>query len=316
MRVVTMGVHVLDVLVRPVDAIPEGQGATLVEDIRMTAAGTAGGTALSLAKLGASVRSAGAVGADATGDMLVQLLRKAGIDTGFLVRRTGTATSASVLPIRPSGDRPSLHLLGANITYGVDDVPWDALAEADHLHLGGPELIGVDAAARILHFAKEHGLTTSVDLLAPGVLGSFEQIAAALPYVDHLLPNDDQVLGFSGEDDLVAGAKKLVGAGAGLVAVTRGGDGALLVTAEGTEPVPAFEIDVVDTTGCGDAFSAGFVFGIGLGRTPHDAAVLGNAVAALVAQGLGSDHGDFDLAAADAFAATGTRRAQAGDRPA
>ncbi|MGY4923432.1 carbohydrate kinase family protein [Streptomyces sp. 900105755] len=316
MRVVTMGVHVLDVLVRPVDAIPEGQGATLVEDIRMTAAGTAGGTALSLAKLGASVRSAGAVGADATGDMLVQLLRKAGIDTGFLVRRTGTATSASVLPIRPSGDRPSLHLLGANITYGVDDVPWDALAEADHLHLGGPELIGVDAAARILHFAKEHGLTTSVDLLAPGVLGSFEQIAAALPYVDHLLPNDDQVLGFSGEDDLVAGAKKLVGAGAGLVAVTRGGDGALLVTAEGAEPVPAFEIDVVDTTGCGDAFSAGFVFGIGLGRTPHDAAVLGNAVAALVAQGLGSDHGDFDLAAADAFAATGTRRAQAGDRPA
>ncbi|MGY5006903.1 carbohydrate kinase family protein [Streptomyces sp. 900105755] len=309
MRVVTMGVHVLDVLVRPVDAIPEGQGATLVEDIRMTAAGTAGGTALSLAKLGASVRSAGAVGADATGDMLVQLLRRAGIDTGFLVRRPDTATSASVLPIRPSGDRPSLHLLGANITYGVDDVPWDALAEADHLHLGGPELIGVDAAARILHFAKEHGLTTSVDLLAPGVLGSFEQIAAALPYVDHLLPNDDQVLGFSGEDDLVAGAKKLVGAGAGLVAVTRGGDGALLVTAEGAEPVPAFEIDVVDTTGCGDAFSAGFVFGIGLGRTPHDAAVLGNAVAALVAQGLGSDHGDFDLAAADAFAATGARRA-------
>ncbi|WP_406444056.1 carbohydrate kinase family protein [Streptomyces sp. NBC_00631] len=309
MRVITMGVHVLDVLVRPVDAIPEGQGATLVEDIRMTAAGTAGGTALSLAKLGAAVRSAGAVGADATGDMLVQLLGRAGIDTGFLVRRADTATSASVLPIRPNGDRPSLHLLGANITYGVDDVPWDALAEATHLHLGGPELIGVDVAARILHFAKEHGVTTSVDLLAPGVLGSFEQIAAALPYVDHLLPNDDQVLGFSGEDDLVAGAKKLVGAGAGLVAVTRGGDGALLVTAEGAEPVPAFEIDVVDTTGCGDAFSAGFVYGVGLGRTPYDSAVLGNAVAALVAQGLGSDHGDFDLAAADAFAAKSARRA-------
>ncbi|MFD8815994.1 carbohydrate kinase family protein [Streptomyces sp. NPDC059627] len=309
MRVVTMGVHVLDVLVRPVDAIPEGQGATLVEDIRMTAAGTAGGTALSLAKLGATVQSAGAIGADATGDMLVQLLGKAVIDTGFLVRRADTATSASVLPIRPNGDRPSLHLLGANITYGVDDVPWDALADATHLHLGGPELIGVDVAARILHFAKEHGVTTSVDLLAPGVLGSFEQIAAALPYVDHLLPNDDQVLGFSGEDDLLAGAKKLVGAGAGLVAVTRGGDGALLVTAEGAEPVPAFEIDVVDTTGCGDAFSAGFVYGIGLGRTPYDSAVLGNAVAALVAQGLGSDHGDFDLAAADAFAATAVRRA-------
>ncbi|MFG3296184.1 carbohydrate kinase family protein [Streptomyces sp. NPDC048179] len=309
MRVVTMGVHVLDVLVRPVDAIPEGQGATLVEDIRMTAAGTAGGTALSLAKLGAEVLSAGAIGSDATGDMLVQLLDRAGIDTGFLVRRIDTGTSASVLPIRPNGDRPSLHLLGANVTYGLDDVPWDALAEASHLHLGGPELIGVDVAARILHFAKEHGVTTSVDLLAPGVFGSFEQIAAALPHIDHLLPNEDQVLGFSEEDDLVAGAKKLIDAGAGLVAATRGGDGTLLVTAEGTETVPSFEIDVVDTTGCGDAFSAGFLRGIGLGRTPHEAAVLGNAVAALVAQGLGSDHGDFDLAAVDAFAAASARRA-------
>ncbi|MFG2936736.1 carbohydrate kinase family protein [Streptomyces sp. NPDC048282] len=309
MRVVTMGVHVLDVLVRPVDAIPEGQGATLVEDIRMTAAGTAGGTALSLAKLGADVLSAGAIGNDATGDMLVRLLDRAGIDTGFLVRRIDTGTSASVLPIRPNGDRPSLHLLGANVTYGLDDVPWDALAEATHLHLGGPELIGVDVAARILHFAKEHGVTTSVDLLAPGVFGSFEQIAAALPHIDHLLPNEDQVLGFSEEDDLVAGAKKLIDAGAGLVAATRGGDGTLLVTAEGTETVPTFEIDVVDTTGCGDAFSAGFLRGVGLGRTPHEAAVLGNAVAALVAQGLGSDHGDFDLAAVDAFAASSARRA-------
>ncbi|MGW3144969.1 carbohydrate kinase family protein [Streptomyces sp. NPDC001177] len=303
MKVVTLGVHVLDVLVRPVETIPEGQGASLVEDIRMTAAGTAGGTALTLAKLGASVRSAGAIGSDPTGDMLVQLLGRAGIDTELLVRRADTSTSTSVLPIRPNGDRPSLHLLGANITYGLDDVPWDAIAEATHLHLGGPELIGVDVAARILSHAKEHGVVTSVDLLAPGVLGSFEQIAAALPYVDHLLPNDEQVLGFSGEEDLVAGAKKLLGAGAGLVAVTRGGEGALLVTGEGTETVPAFAIDVVDTTGCGDAFSAGFLRGVGLGRTPRESAVLGCAAAALVAQGLGSDHGDFDLAAADAFAA-------------
>lgn len=304
MKVVTMGVHVLDVLVRPVEAIPEGQGATLVEDIRMTAAGTAAGTALTLAKLGARVRTAGAIGTDPTGDLLVRLLDKAGIDTGLLVRRIDTSTSASVLPIRPNGDRPSLHLLGANITYGLDDVPWDAVAEATHLHLGGPELIGADVAARILAHAKEHDVVTSVDLLAPGELGTFDQIEPLLPYVDYLLPNDDQILGFSGEGDLVTGAKKLVAAGAGLVAVTRGGDGALLVTAEGTEAVPAFEIDVVDTTGCGDAFSAGFLRGISLDRTPREAAILGSAAAALVAQGLGSDHGDFDLAEADEFSMT------------
>lgn len=304
MKVVTMGVHVLDVLVRPVEAIPEGQGATLVEDIRMTAAGTAAGTALTLAKLGARVRTAGAIGTDPTGDLLVQLLNKAGIDTELLVRRVDTSTSATVLPIRPNGDRPTLHLLGANITYGLDDVPWDAVAEATHLHLGGPELIGAEVAARILAHAKEHGVVTSVDLLAPGELGTFDQIEPLLPHVDYLLPNDDQVLGFSGEEDLLTGARKLVAAGAGLVAVTRGADGALLVSADGTETVPAFEIDVVDTTGCGDAFSAGFLRGISLDRTARESAVLGCAAAALVAQGLGSDHGDFDLAEADEFSMT------------
>lgn len=296
-----MGVHVLDVLVRPVEAIPEGQGSVLVEGIEMAPAGTAGGTAVTLAKLGATVRTAGAIGTDPTGDLLVTLLAKSGVDTGFLARRDGVPTSASVLPIRPNGDRPAFHLLGANPTYGPADVPWDALREADHLHLGGPELLGPDNATRILKFAREHGVTTSVDLLAPGSLGSFELIGPFLPYVDWFLPNEEQILGFTGSTDLDEGCQRLLAEGVGVVAVTRGADGARVVNATGTWDVPAFPITVVDTTGCGDAFSAGFVVGARLGREPHDAAVLGCAAAALVAQGMGSAYGDFDLASADAL---------------
>jgi sugar/nucleoside kinase (ribokinase family) len=299
MNVITMGVHVLDVLVRPVEAIPEGQGSVLVEGIEMAPAGTAGGTAVTLAKLGATVRTAGAIGTDPTGDLLVNLLAKSGVDTGFLARRGGVPTSASVLPIRPNGDRPAFHLLGANPTYGPDDVPWDALRDADHLHLGGPELMGPDNATRILRFAREHDVTTSVDLLAPGSLGSFELVGPFLPYVDWFLPNEDQVLGFTGESELDAGCRRLLAAGAGVVAVTRGAAGARVVTATDTWDIPAVPVTVVDTTGCGDAFSAGFVVGARLGREPHDAAVLGCAAAALVAQGMGSAYGDFDLATAD-----------------
>src|SRR6202042_3355767 len=90
--------------------------------------------------------------------------------------------------------------------------------------------------------------------------------------------------------------------GVGCVAATRGAEGAVVVDAGGERAVPAFAVDVVDTTGCGDAFSAGFLRGLALGRDPAAAATLGCACAALVATGLGSDHGDFDLAAADAFA--------------
>lgn len=304
MTAIMMGVHVVDVLARPIEEIPAGQGGQLVDEIRITPAGSAGGTAVTLAKLGAHVRSAGAIGTDALGDVMLELLGRFGIDTSLLVRREGVQTSASVLPIRPDGSRPAFHVIGANGTYGAGDAPWDDVAAATHLHLGAPEFMGGEDAARILAHAREHGAVTSADLLAPGDQAGaiLDWIAPALPHLDYLLPNDEQVLGLSGQDDLVAGCRALVERGVGCVAATRGGDGAVVVDSGSIEHVPAFAIDVVDTTGCGDAFSAGFLRGLSLGRSRPDAAVLGCAAAALVAQGLGTDHGDFDLAAADAFA--------------
>jgi sugar/nucleoside kinase (ribokinase family) len=305
MRAIMMGVHVLDVLVRPVEEIPAGQGGQLVEQIKITAAGSAGGTAVTLAKLGAHVRSAGAIGTDAVGDMLVSQLERFGIDTSLLVRRDDAQTSASVLPIRPDGSRPSFHVIGANQTYGPDDVDSDALADATHLHLGGPEFMGGEAAAKVLSSAREQGLVTSADILAPGEQAAqiVDWISAAFEHLDYVLPNDDQVMALTGTDDVESGCRALIERGVGCVAATCGADGVVIVDAGGVEMVPAFDIEVVDTTGCGDSFSAGFLRGLSLGRSRRDAALLGCAAAALVAQGLGTDHGDFDLAAADAFAA-------------
>jgi sugar/nucleoside kinase (ribokinase family) len=127
-------------------------------------------------------------------------------------------------------------------------------------------------------------------------------VAGALPHVDWFFPNDEQVLAFTGAGDLESGCRALIDRGVGCVVATCGADGVLIADADGTEQVPAFHVDVVDTTGCGDSFVAGFLRGLSLGRGRHDAAVLGNAAAALVAQGLGSDAGEFDLEAADEFA--------------
>jgi sugar/nucleoside kinase (ribokinase family) len=303
MKAIAMGVHVLDVLVRPVETIPEGQGGQLVDQIRIGPAGSAGGAAITLAKLGAEVYSAGAIGTDPVGDMLVTLLQRHGVDVSLLVRRNEVQTSASVLPIRPNGERPAFHVVGANGTYGPGDAPWQAIASATHLHLGGPEFMGGEAAARILAHAREHGVVTSADVLAPGEPGLLEWIGPALPQLDYLLPNGEQVVALTGATDVIEGCRALVERGAGCVAATCGADGVVIVDANTTEVVRAFAVDVVDTTGCGDAFSAGFLRGLALGRDRREAAVLGCATAALVAQGLGSDHGEFDLAVADAFAA-------------
>src|SRR5207248_8573550 len=240
MRAIVMGVHVLDVLVRPVEAIPEGQGGELVDQIRITAAGSAGGAALVLAKLGAEVQSAGAIGTDAVGQMLTALLERDGVDTSLLVKRDDVQTSASVLPIRPSGERPAFHVVGANATYGPDNARWDAIEAATHLHLGGPEFMGGEAAAKILGRARDGGAVTSADILAPGDPGLLEWVAPAFPHLDYLLPNDEQVLGFTGASDLVDGCRTLVERGVGCVAATCGGDGVVIVDADSDESVPAF----------------------------------------------------------------------------
>jgi sugar/nucleoside kinase (ribokinase family) len=195
-------------------------------------------------------------------------------------------------------------VIGANGAYPADDAPLDAIAEADFLHFGGPEFMGGEAASGVLSHARANGAVTSADVLAPGDPGLLEWIGPALPELDYFMPNDEQVLGFTGASDLEDGCRALVERGVGCVAATRGAQGVLLVDGDGASRVPAFKVDVVDTTGCGDSFVAGFLRGLSLGRSRHDAAVLGCAAAALVATGLGSDAGDFDLAAADEFART------------
>ncbi|WP_435770337.1 carbohydrate kinase family protein [Nocardioides sp. SYSU DS0651] len=299
--VAAVGVHVLDTHVVGVESIPDGSAGQVVETIRMSPAGTAGGTAVVLARLGASVRSLGAIGADPIGDTLVALLQREGVDTTGLVRKPDAQTSASVLPVRPNGDRPAWHCIGANGAFTLADLAPDALDGVTHLHLGGPEFLGGEAAAELLGRARAAGVTTSVDVLAPGDPDLLAWIEAALPHTDFLLPNDEQVLGFTGASSLADGARALVARGAGCVAVTQGRRGALVATADGVTEVPAYAVEVVDTTGCGDAFSAGFLRGLSLGRPPVDAARLGCATAAQVAGGLGTDAGSYTLASVQEF---------------
>ena len=308
-RALAIGVHVLDIHVRHVETIPSGSDGALVEQIRMSPAGTAGGTAVVLAKLGAEVASVGATGADPLGRVLRELLAEHEVDVSGLVTKDEVQSSASVLPVRPNGDRPAWHCIGANGALTLDDIDLDAVAAADVVLLGGPEFLGGDAAATLLEHARAHGTVTAVDMLAPGDPDMLDWVGAALPHADYFLPNDEQLLGLTGASTLEEAASALLDRGVGCVAATCGASGALVASAaDGAVRVPAFAVDVVDTTGCGDAFTAGFLTGVLAGRTPAEAAELGNATAAQVVQGLGTDHGAFDLASVEAFASSADRR--------
>lgn len=194
MRVAAVGVHVLDTHVIGVESIPAGSDGQLVDTIRMSPAGTAGGTAVVLSRLGAEVVSVGAVGTDPIADVLLALLAREGVNVSGMVRKADQQTSASVLPVRPNGDRPAWHCIGANGAFTLDDLAPGALEGITHLHLGGPEFLGGEAAGELLARARAQGAVTSLDVLAPGDPELLAWIVAALPHTDYLLPNDEQVL--------------------------------------------------------------------------------------------------------------------------
>jgi sugar/nucleoside kinase (ribokinase family) len=297
--VAAIGPYILDVLGRPVDAIPAGQGSARLEEIRATAAGTAAGTAVDLAKLGAGVSAFGALGTDLLADILVGALSGYHVDTSGLVRKTGTQTSATILPIRPNGERPALHVPGATRLFQLADLDLARLGGFDAVLLGGPDaLVGLAAGdlAAIVTAAKGAGALVAIDVLHPGSARDFARISTALAGADWFWPNSDQLLALTGREDLDQAIRDVLALGTGGVAVTLGADGCL-VTAETGEliHVPAIDVAVIDSTGCGDGFNAGMLTGLLLGCDQLDAAWLGVACGALVATGLGSDAGIDNL---------------------
>lgn len=298
--VVSLGVHILDVLGRYVSEIPPRQNLALLEEIRMTVAGTAAGTSVDLAKLGADVVAMGALGDDEAGNFVQDTMNRYGINTEHMVRKSGVQTSASMLPIRPNGERPALHVVGANGEFTLDDINFEVLANADVLHVGGtyvmPKFDG-QPSAEVLKFAQENGVTTTLDMLAIAKDDMLGILEPCLPFIDYFMPGLDEAKLICGLDTRHEVINFFLDKGVNHTVFKMGADGSSIAGGDMDEiRLPALKVPVVDSTGCGDAYCAGFIVGLTKGYSLEDAGTLGTAAAAQVITGLGSDAGIKDLA--------------------
>jgi sugar/nucleoside kinase (ribokinase family) len=300
--VVSLGVHIADMLGRPVSAIPPGQNLALLEEIRLTVAGTAAGTAVDLAKLGADVWAVGALGLDELGNFVISTMQRYGIHTEGLMRKKGVQTSATMLPIRPNGERPALHVIGSNGELTYEDVDLGIVSRAKYLHVGGtPLLAKLDGPpmAKVFRYAREHGVVTTYDLLAMPRPDLLKNVEACLPWVDYFMPGLEEAVMMTGLTDRREVIRYFLDRGARHTVFKMGSEGSSIAWLENGQVkelrVPTFKVPVVDSTGCGDAYCAGFIVGLSLGWDLEQAARLGSAAGALVIQGLGSDAGIVDL---------------------
>ena len=287
----SVGLYIVDILGRPVTRIPEGGRADYIEEIRMTVAGTAGATALDCALLGLKTRAVSLVGEDALGDYMVNTLSGAGVDCALIGRSRLAQTSATILPVRPNGERPALHVPGTAAEFTLSPASFDEVLDARILHIGGTGLLRSfdgEPSVALLREARARGLTTTFDLIqaTPAVAPIVNDM---LPWVDWFIPSIEEARELTGLETAESVARALRDRGARNVVLTLGGDGVLALAEDGqTVRLPAHDIAVVDTTGCGDCFSAGVIAGIAKGWPLERTLRFATAASALVAMALGS----------------------------
>jgi sugar/nucleoside kinase (ribokinase family) len=301
-KVVSVGLHIVDILGRYVTSIPDGQNLALLDEIRVTVAGTAAGTSIDLAKLGLSVTAMGAVGDDELGNFLIDTMEKYRINTKSLARKKNIPTSATMLPIRPNGERPALHVIGANGKFCWEDVDLDVIKDSDYLHMGGTSLLSVfdgQPTVDLLKYAKENGVVTTFDLVAIDRPDLLDLIVPCLPFIDYFMPGLEEAEMMTGLKDRIKIIKFFLDKGAKHTVFKMGEEGSSIAYYDNKElveiVVPIIESEVVDSTGCGDSYCAGFIKGLSEGWSLEKSAQLGTACGSLVISGLGSDAGIVDF---------------------
>lgn len=276
-------------------------GETLLgRDFDMGPGGKGSNQAVGVARLGADASFVGIVGDDKLAEIATDLYRAEGVATDHLERTTELATGAGFIILSDKGDNAIILDMGANALLDARSVDRaEARIAASAIVMSVLE-IPVTAAARAMELGRRHGVKTVLNP-APAQPLSPE----VLRHVDVLTPNETELrilLGLEPDDatPTLELAERLRGLGVGTVVVTMGSDGVLVLDgtneARHVAPVP---VEVIDTTGAGDAFNAGLATALAEGRELIEAVRFGACCGALACTRLGVIPGLPTRAAAD-----------------
>ena len=258
-----------------IDMVPTHTGVGLVEaeTFVKAAGGAPANVAVGLARLGVSSGFIGTVGDDAFGRFLAATLAREGVATGGLRITKEAPTALAVVSLGADGERDFLFYghPAAHALLAPGDIDEATVREARMLHFGSISLIAEPVRAATLHavdLAHRHGVRVSFDpnlrlSLWPSAEAAREGIALGLSKANIVKLAEDEVRFLKGDScDLIEAARALWHPALELMAVTRGRRGCLWLDAAEEGEEPGFAVESVDTTGAGDAFTAGLLAGI------------------------------------------------------
>lgn len=270
---------------------PEKGGEGLSEKGEMHAGGSASNTAIVLARFGVEVSLLARVGTDPLGEYVFRELERAGVDLALVQRDPTLLTGTMFVAIMPDGERTMFGHRGANVNLtsaSIENVTWPDLR---WVHVSGYALLKDPqrtTALRVFEDAARRMVTTSLDVGMHAACQAGEEVRKLLPQASVLFQNLEEARALTGKTRLVEALKALIEKGVGTVAVKLGKDGCAVADGSETLRVPAFHVNVVDSTGAGDSFDAGFILGRRWGLGLRASALLGNALGGLACTVMGA----------------------------
>ena len=300
------GLLVEDTFCGPLAALPPEGALQVLEDMPVKAGGCAANVAIDLAKQGISVDVSGCLGQDGAAGVLLKTFASHDVGCSGVVRLDGWRTSKTVILLIEGQDRRYLHVVGANRAFTVGHISRDWLAQLKVFYLGGLFAlpgIEVNELAALLKFCRSVKVMTVVDVVAPQNLRGMDQLKPILPLIDVFVPNDDEARAFTGLTDPHDQLHALQSAGANTIIITRGAHGSVSACNGRTWSCGTYQMDVVDPSGSGDAFTSGVIRSLLNGWDLPQTLRYASAVGASATRAPGTTDSVFSAAKTEAFLA-------------
>lgn len=299
MDAAVFGLIVADLIAQPMDLRrpPAPGGLAMLNSLQLTTGGNVCNTGIAMAKLGMTVAAAGAVGDDVLGKAMIERLRGAGLDASCVFTRTEAQTSATVVAVEPGGERCFFHTPGVTPLLDAETfrrcLPllqrcrWVQVGYFGLLPTLTPQL------PQVLRELRARSPETKIALDTVNPPAAAELLWPILPYVDLFAPSRTEAAALTGERDAanMAAIFRRQMPGGARVAIKLDAEGCYVESPSGGQVIPAYKVDVVDTTGAGDTWFAGLLTGLIRGMDVTQAAKLANRTAADCCTALGASAG-------------------------
>ncbi len=289
--VLCVGLMVANIPVMPVDRGIFDVDITQVGRIEILPGGDAFNEAAIMSRLGVRAGLVGRLGHDIFSETLLTAAQEAGVDVSNVRIGDEPNTSVCIVLIKQDGSRNFCTYKGANGQLSIADIDLEILGRTRIVNIGGlyamPAFDGA-GAEELFAEAKRRGVVTSVDTKYDTYKIGFAGIRGMLRHTDYFLPSYDEAAHISGEKDVARIAEAFMDAGVLNVVIKLGGDGCYLRTAERVLMIPPVKAEVVDTTGAGDNFVAGFLTGLSNGWDVEKCGRFANAVGSLATTKVGA----------------------------